>query len=143
VYLSFNHVLHVYVHDTRKNFLSCSPTKRLLRSYYHGVRNRWLVTHSYNPTYNAPQFFHCHSPSYCTGRNFSILPAGALEEISFPWPAQECMDFSTSVLLGKAWMRFSQVWMRSSLVWMRSSLVWMRSSRVGMRSSLVWMRSSL
>ncbi len=100
-----------------------------------------MVTHSYNPTMPTafPLSF---SHSFRTGKNLAFCQQVHWWKC-FPRPAQECMDFSTSVLLGKAWMRFSLVWMRSSLVWMRSSLVWMRSSRAWMRSSLVWMRSSL
>ncbi len=59
------------LHDARKKFLSCSPTKRLLYSYYHGVRNRWLVTHSYNPT--MPTVFPLSfSYSFRTGRNLAF-----------------------------------------------------------------------
>jgi hypothetical protein len=61
-----NHMLHVYM----KNFSLVGQLKGCY-SYYHGVRNRWLVTHSYNPT--MPTVFPLSfSYSFRTGRNLAF-----------------------------------------------------------------------
>ncbi len=105
------YILYNYVHDTRKKFLSCSPAKRLLATIMVSETGGWLPIHT---ILQCPQFFHCHSPTAFALLEILHSASGCTgENIRFP---QGCMDFSASILLGKASF-FFQAWERRGRRW--------------------------